>query len=75
MRPSDVKEHPDLLSGFVRLHVLHQAMEGEVCGLEMIEELGRRGYKLSAGTLYPMLQAMERRAPMPRSSCAGCSAS
>ena len=54
-------EHQDLLSGFVRLHVLHHAVEGEVYGLEMIEELGRHSYKLSAGTLYPMLHAMETR--------------
>lgn len=54
-------DHQDLLSGFVRLHVLHHAVEGEVYGLEMIEELGRHGYRLSAGTLYPMLHGMEKR--------------
>jgi len=27
----------------------------------MIEELARHGYKLSPGTLYPMLHAMERK--------------
>lgn len=54
-------EHRDLLAGFVRLHVLHHAVEGEVYGRWMIEELGRHGYKLSAGTLYPMLHVMERR--------------
>jgi DNA-binding PadR family transcriptional regulator len=27
----------------------------------MIEELQRHGYKLSAGTLYPMLHGLERR--------------
>jgi PadR family transcriptional regulator PadR len=26
----------------------------------MIEELGRHGYKVSPGTLYPMLHALER---------------
>jgi DNA-binding PadR family transcriptional regulator len=54
-------EHQDLLSGLVRLHVLHHAAEGEVYGQWMIEELARHGYKLSPGTLYPMLHAMERR--------------
>ena len=54
-------EHRDLLAGFVRLHILHHAAEGEVYGRWMIEELGRHGYKLSAGTLYPMLHMMERR--------------
>jgi PadR family transcriptional regulator, regulatory protein PadR len=54
-------EHQDLLAGFVRLHILHHAAEGDLYGQWMIEELGRHGYKLSAGTLYPMLHAMERR--------------
>ena len=27
----------------------------------MIEELGRHGYKLSPGTLYPILHALERK--------------
>ena len=54
-------EHRDLLAGFVRLHILHHAADGEVYGRWMIEELGRHGYKLSPGTLYPMLHMMERR--------------
>jgi PadR family transcriptional regulator PadR len=54
-------EHQDLLSGFVRLHVLHHAAEGELYGQWMIEELARHGYGLSPGTLYPMLEAMEAR--------------
>jgi DNA-binding PadR family transcriptional regulator len=54
-------KHKDLLSGFVRLHVLHHAAEHEVYGLWMIEELARHGYRLSPGTLYPMLEAMEER--------------
>jgi PadR family transcriptional regulator PadR len=51
----------DLLSGFIRLHILHHAAEHEVYGQWMIDELARHGYKLSAGTLYPMLHAMEQR--------------
>ena len=51
----------DLLSGFVRLHVLHHAAEHEIYGQWMINELARHGYKLSPGTLCPMLHAMERR--------------
>jgi DNA-binding PadR family transcriptional regulator len=56
-----VLEHQDLLAGFIRLHVLHHAAEGEIYGQWMIEELGHHGYKLSAGTLYPMLHGMERK--------------
>jgi PadR family transcriptional regulator len=54
-------EHQELLSGLVRLHILHHAVEGEVYGQWMIEELARHGYRLSPGTLYPMLHAMERK--------------
>ena len=49
----------DLYSGLIRLHILHHACEESVFGLEMIEELGRHGYKLSAGTIYPMLHRLE----------------
>ena len=51
----------DLLTGFIRLHVLHHATEHEIYGLWMIEELARHGYRLSPGTLYPMLHAMENK--------------
>jgi DNA-binding PadR family transcriptional regulator len=54
-------EYHDLLSGFVRLHILHHAAEGEIYGQWIIEELARHEYRLSPGTLYPMLQAMEQR--------------
>ena len=51
----------DLYSGLIRLHVLHHACESEVFGLDMIEELGRHGYKMSPGTMYPILHGLERR--------------
>jgi PadR family transcriptional regulator PadR len=51
----------DLLVGLVRLHILHHATEGEIYGQWMIEELARHGYRLSPGTLYPMLRAMQTR--------------
>jgi PadR family transcriptional regulator, regulatory protein PadR len=53
--------HQDLYSGLIRLHILHHACEEEIFGLEMIEELGRHGYKLSPGTMYPILHSLERR--------------
>jgi PadR family transcriptional regulator PadR len=52
--------HQALYSGLIRLHVLHHACEEPIFGLGMIEELARHGYKLSAGTLYPLLHGMER---------------
>lgn len=52
----------DLYAGLIRLHVLHHAVEeGQVYGLWLIEELGRHGYRLSAGTLYPILHGLERK--------------
>ncbi|HVZ00146.1 MAG TPA: PadR family transcriptional regulator [Dongiaceae bacterium] len=53
--------HQDLLSGLIRLHILHHAALAELYGQWMIEELSRHGYRLSPGTLYPMLHAMERK--------------
>lgn len=50
-----------LYSGLIRLHVLHHACEEPIFGLGMMEELGRHGYRISAGTLYPLLHGMERR--------------
>jgi PadR family transcriptional regulator, regulatory protein PadR len=45
--------------GFVRMHVLYHAVKEPVFGLEMMEELGRHGYDVGAGTLYPMLHQLE----------------
>lgn len=45
--------------GFVRLHILYHANKEPICGVEMIEELQRHGYRLSPGTLYPILHHLE----------------
>lgn len=57
-RPADPLQQ--LLSGFIRMHVLHHAADGDLCGNWMIEELRHHGYSISPGTLYPMLRNMER---------------
>jgi PadR family transcriptional regulator len=51
----------DLYGGLIRLHILHHASKGAVFGLWFIEELARHGYKLSPGTLYPLLHGLERK--------------
>jgi PadR family transcriptional regulator, regulatory protein PadR len=51
----------DLYSGLVRLHVLHHAVHEGVFGLGMAEELARHGYRISPGTLYPLLHGLERK--------------
>jgi PadR family transcriptional regulator PadR len=53
-------EPRELYSGLIRLHVLHHACHEPFFGLWMIEELSHHGYRLSPGTLYPLLAAMER---------------
>ena len=49
----------ELYAGLIRLHILHHAAEGPIYGFRMIEELSRHGYRLSAGTLYPVLHGLE----------------
>jgi PadR family transcriptional regulator PadR len=48
-----------LFLGFIKLHILYHAGQGPVYGLWLIEELARHGYKLSPGTLYPILHSLE----------------
>lgn len=43
----------------VRLHILHHAVEGDVHGAWLTEELSRHGYRVSPGTLYPTLHRLE----------------
>ncbi len=50
----------DLFLGFIRIHILFHATEAPIYGLEMIRELGTHGYRLSPGTLYPILQKLEK---------------
>jgi len=61
-------ENQELYSGLIRLHILHHASKGPVFGLWIIEELARHGYKLSPGTLYPLLHGMETKGYLASSS-------
>ena len=54
-------DYHDLYSGLIRLHILHHACQEGVFGLKMIEELGHHGYKLSPGTMYPVLHNLEKK--------------
>jgi DNA-binding PadR family transcriptional regulator len=58
---NEIEDSQHLYAGLIRLHILYHAVEGPIFGLGIIEELGRHGYRLSAGSLYPMLHGMERR--------------
>jgi PadR family transcriptional regulator, regulatory protein PadR len=49
----------DLMLGFVRVHVLHHAAIEPIYGSGISVELSRHGYRLSWGTLYPLLHNLE----------------
>jgi PadR family transcriptional regulator PadR len=49
----------ELFLGFIKLHILYHAGREPVYGLWLIEELAQHGYRLSPGTLYPILHALE----------------
>jgi len=51
----------EFLLTFWKIHILHHAEEHGVYGQWMLEELHHHGYRLSPGTLYPLLARMARR--------------
>jgi DNA-binding PadR family transcriptional regulator len=57
----EYKDDRDLYSGLIRLHILHHAAEEPIFGLGMAEELRRHGYRISPGTLYPLLHGLENK--------------
>ncbi len=48
-----------ILLGFIRVHILHHAKKEGIYGAWMIKELKNHGYKISPGTLYPILHQMK----------------
>lgn len=51
----------DLYSGLIRLLILSHAAAGPIFGLGLAEELARNGYRISPGTLYPLLHGLEEK--------------
>lgn len=49
----------EFIRGAIRVHVLHHAADSGVYGAWLAAELGRHGYRISPGTLYPTLHRME----------------
>jgi len=45
--------------GVIQVHVLHHASQGELHGAWVSAELLRHGYRISPGTLYPLLHGLE----------------
>jgi DNA-binding PadR family transcriptional regulator len=60
-----VSDMPDPVDREIRLalwklHVLHHASKRPVYGLWLLEELAEHGHRPSPGTLYPVLERMQR---------------
>jgi DNA-binding PadR family transcriptional regulator len=50
----------EILLAFWKVHILHHASQEPLHGQWMLNELRQHGYEISPGTLYPLLQRMER---------------
>ncbi len=50
----------EFLRGSIRIHIIYHASKEPIFGVEMLRELRRHGYRLSPGTLYPLLHGMEK---------------
>jgi PadR family transcriptional regulator PadR len=50
----------DFFLGFIKIHILHYAAQEPVYGLAPIQELGRHGYDMGPGMLFPVLHSMQR---------------
>ena len=50
----------EIILSFWKVHILHHAGEEPVHGQWILTELRRHGYEISPGTLYPLLNRMER---------------
>ncbi|MGA2017264.1 MAG: helix-turn-helix transcriptional regulator [Opitutaceae bacterium] len=50
----------EILRPLWKVHILHHAGEGPVVGNWLLEELREHGYRVSPGTLYPLLARMVR---------------
>lgn len=58
----------DFFLGFIKIHILYHASEEAIYGVGIREELGRHGYQLSPGTLYPTLHRLEKDGYLQRHS-------
>ncbi len=55
---SDIER--EILRPLWKVHILHHAGEEPILGNWMLEELREHGYRVSPGTLYPMLTRLTR---------------
>lgn len=50
----------ELNLNFIKIHILYHASKEKIYGLWLIEELADHGYRISPGTLYPLLANMHQ---------------
>lgn len=51
----------EFFSSFIKIHILHHCLKEEIYGAWMMEELEEHGYKISPGSLYPLLRSLEQK--------------
>lgn len=51
----------EFFSSFIKIHILHHCLKEDIYGVWMIEELKEHGYKISPGSLYPLLRNLEEK--------------
>jgi PadR family transcriptional regulator PadR len=51
--------HRDFLQGMVKIFILHHASQGPVYGNKLSKALHALGYRISPGSLYPLLHHLE----------------
>ncbi|MBL0955755.1 MAG: helix-turn-helix transcriptional regulator [Leptospira sp.] len=51
----------EFFSSFIKIHILHHCLNEEIYGVWMMEELREHGYKISPGSLYPLLKQLEEK--------------
>ncbi len=56
----DAAVEKEILRSLWKVHILHHADEGPIIGNWMLEELREHGYRVSPGTMYPMLARLTR---------------
>jgi DNA-binding PadR family transcriptional regulator len=54
--------------GFIKIHILYHAAKEDIFGVAIAEELARHGYRVSPGTLYPVLHRLEKAGYLKSSS-------
>jgi DNA-binding PadR family transcriptional regulator len=46
--------------GFIKIHILYHASKEPIYGVGIMEEIGRHGYAVSPGLIYPTLMSLEK---------------